>query len=111
VINVNLFGYFLVAKHAARVMKAQRSASSPDQFQVGQEGSFKNSRMPPASSADRATQSIALELAEYGVRVNAFAPQPAHSPLWTTVPTTVQTIRQKPGRHGNRWAKYIDRCP
>ena len=44
VINVNLFGYFLCAKYAARVMKAQKKGVILDiNSKSGKKGSFKNS--------------------------------------------------------------------
>lgn len=44
VINVNLVGYFLCAKHAARVMKAQRSGVIIQiNSKSGKKGSYKNS--------------------------------------------------------------------
>jgi sorbitol-6-phosphate 2-dehydrogenase len=44
VMNVNLFGYFLVAKHAARPMKTQKSGVIIQiNSKSGKKGSFKNS--------------------------------------------------------------------
>jgi sorbitol-6-phosphate 2-dehydrogenase len=89
VIMVNLFGYFLVSKHAARVMVAQRSGAI---IQIN-------------------SQSIALDLAEFGVRVNAVCPgNLLDSPLW------VDSLYKQ---YAKKWGiteeevrqRYIDQVP
>ena len=89
VLDINVTGTFIVSRAAARIMKGQKTGAIVNLASIaGMRGSKGRSAYGASKGAViTLTQVMAVDLARYGIRVNAVAPGPIDTPLVQAIHT------------------------
>jgi len=94
IMDVNLRSPFLLTQQIARLMIREKRQGAVVNISSGASGKMRRSVVPycvSKTALDRLTKGFALELAEFGIRVNAV--EPGFAPGSTTSPLTDEHVR------------------
>ncbi len=96
VLEVNVFGVFRCSQLAAAVMKVRGAGAIINISSLASERSIwcRSAYNTSKAALDGMTRSMALELAEQGIRVNAIAPGYIWTPRWNDIPTETEDKRR-----------------
>ncbi len=97
VLAVNLRGYVLCAQHAARQMLARGGGAivNVGSNTAGRALGDRAAYIASKGGVESLTRAIAVELAEYQIRVNCVIPGYIHTERWNTLPEQARQRRRK----------------